>query len=210
MAFAGQYGAQRGDGRYQAKYDLNSDGATDFSDFLLFVSSYGNIVPLDGGEPVEIPDGNLRAVISDSLGKARGAPINRADMATLRRIDAGGYPSNNISDLTGLEYATNLTELSLIANQISDISPLSGLTNLTYLDLEGNQISDIAALAGLTNLTHLSLGDNEISDISPLSGLTNLTSLDLSYNPLSATSINTYIPALQSRRVGVGEHRWSL
>ena len=39
LPFAGQYGAQRGDGRYQAKYDLNSDGAIDFSDFLLFVNA---------------------------------------------------------------------------------------------------------------------------------------------------------------------------
>ena len=71
LAFAGQFGAQHGDGRYQAKYDLNSDSAIDFSDFLLFASSYGNIVPPDGGdsETVEISDANLRAVISDSLGK---------------------------------------------------------------------------------------------------------------------------------------------
>ena len=45
LAFAGQYGAQRGDSRYQAKYDLNGDGAIDFQDFLSFASSYGNTVP---------------------------------------------------------------------------------------------------------------------------------------------------------------------
>ena len=49
LPFAGQYGTQRGDGRYQAKYDLNSDGAIDFSDFLLFASSYGNTVPPTNG-----------------------------------------------------------------------------------------------------------------------------------------------------------------
>ena len=49
LEFAGQFGAQQGDGRYQAKYDLNSDGAIDFADFLLFASSYGNTVPPSGG-----------------------------------------------------------------------------------------------------------------------------------------------------------------
>ena len=45
LAFAGRYGAQRGDSRYQAKYDLNSDGAIDFRDFLSFAGSYGSPVP---------------------------------------------------------------------------------------------------------------------------------------------------------------------
>ena len=45
LAFAGQYGARRGDGRYQAKYDLNGDGAVDFSDFLSFAGRYGSRVP---------------------------------------------------------------------------------------------------------------------------------------------------------------------
>ncbi len=45
LAFAGRYGAQRGDSRYQAKYDLNSDGAIDFQDFLSFAGSYGSPVP---------------------------------------------------------------------------------------------------------------------------------------------------------------------
>ena len=41
LAFAGQYGARQGDGRYEAKYDLDSDGAIGFGDFLIFSSSYG-------------------------------------------------------------------------------------------------------------------------------------------------------------------------
>jgi len=51
-----------------------------------------------------------------------------------------------ISDLTGLEYATNLTWLDLNHNQISDLSPLAGLTNLTQLGLWSNQISDLSPL----------------------------------------------------------------
>ena len=225
LAFAGQFGAQDSDGRYQAKYDLNSDGAIDFDDFLLFVNSYGQSVPPTNGgdsEIVEIPDASLRAVIERRLEKARGAPITRADMATLRGITA---QFDSISDLTGLEFATNLTELYLhnnqisdIAalsglnnlerlrlgdNQISDIAVLSGLNNLTLLDLDGNQISDIAVLSGLTNLTRLYLQSNQISDIAPLFRLTKLEWLDLRYNPLSDRTINTYLLALLIRGVVV-------
>ena len=107
---------------------------------------------------VEIPDANLRAVISDNLRKARSAPITRADMATLRRIEA---QNADINDLTGLEFATNLRDLDLKNNQISDIAALAGLTNLTELWLGWNQISDIAVLAGLTNLKSLLLYSNQ-------------------------------------------------
>ena len=49
MQFAGQYGARQGDGQYEARYDLDGNGAIDFSDFLTFVSSYGTQVPPSGG-----------------------------------------------------------------------------------------------------------------------------------------------------------------
>ena len=185
LAFVAHFGTQHGDGRYQAKFDLNSDGAIDFSDFLLFASSYGQSVPPSGGdsEIVEIPDAYLRALISYSLGKARDAPITRADMATLTSLrhtpSTGRWEINN---LTGLEFATNLDTLNLFGNNISDITALSKLTNLTRLSLGYNQISDIAALAGLTNLTYLSLSGNRISDISALAGLTKLEVLWLSWN----------------------------
>ena len=132
-----------------------------------------------GGATVTIADANLRAVITDSLSKARNASITRAEMASLIRLEAR---AKGIRSLTGLEHATNLTELYLWNNSISDISALSNLTNLTYLSLDGNDISDISALSNLTNLTNLDLRDNSISDISALSNLTNLTVLSLHRN----------------------------
>ncbi len=134
---------------------------------------------------VSIPDAKLRAAIAEALGKARGATITVAEMKTLAGLDAD---YSGIRDLTGLEFATNLTELDLIANDISDISALRGLTNLKWLYLHENAISDISVLSGLTNLTSLGLGDNAISDISALSGLTNLTSLSLDDNAISDIS----------------------
>ena len=126
---------------------------------------------------VNIPDPNLRAAVEAALGKTSGATITASDMATLTRLEAR---SSNISDLTGLEGATNLTWLYLPKNTISDISPVAGLTKLIELDLAVNSISDIAPVAGLTKLTTLELTRNySISDISPVAGLTNLTDLRL-------------------------------
>ena len=136
-------------------------------------------------QTVDIPDPNLRAAIEAELGKAQGDTITMADIANLTRLSA---LFANISDLTGLEGATNLTELLLGGNSISDISPLKGLTNLKYLYLSDNSISDISPLAGLTNLTELYLSDNSIFDISPLAGLNNLTELLLADNSISDIS----------------------
>ena len=127
--------------------------------------------------PVTIPDPNLRAAIEAALDKASGATITALDMATLTRLEA---IRSNISDLTGLEGATNLTTLELWSNNISDISPVAELTNLTTLNLGNNAISDISPVAELTNLITLRLYRNySINDISPVVGLTNLIELDL-------------------------------
>ena len=127
---------------------------------------------------------NLEKAIRKKLEKLEG-PINRRDMASLKKLFCGKM---RITDLSGLEYATNLSQLNLRENQITDISPLADLTNLTELYLHKNQITDISPLADLTSLTYLWLRKNQITDISPLAGLTNLTKLDLWENQITDVS----------------------
>ena len=135
---------------------------------------------------VTFPDGNLEAAIRDALGKPAGEDITAAELLNLTTTLWALF--SDITDLTGLEYCTNLTELNIYGNQISDISALSSLTNLSQLRLNYNQISDISPLASLTNMILLYLGENQISDISALSSLTNLTLLDLDGNQVSDIS----------------------
>ena len=136
-----------------------------------------------GGETILIfPDRKLNLAIGHSLGKKGVVPsITSSEMATLRTLSAS---NKDISDLTGLEHATNLTELNLTSNRIVDITPLTGLTNLTRLFLGGNNISDLAPLVANTGLGR---GDE----------------VDVRENALSTTSRNTHIPALQARGVNV-------
>ncbi len=198
------YGSRRADD--VAKYDLDRDGVIAAGDLRILIGKYGQTVsPSDGGDEgmVSIPDMNLRAVVEDSLNKASGAPISRDEMATLTLFAA---VNANISDLTGLEFATNLTGLLLVNNSITDLSPLSNLTNLQGLILINNSISDLTPLSGLTNLQTLWLQNNSISDLAPLVANTGLGSGDdvnVKDNPLGTTSINTHIPALQDRGVRV-------
>ncbi len=142
-------------------------------------------VPQVPSQVVDLLDSNLRAAIESVLGIAPGDTITAGQMATLTGLEAA---DSNISNLTGLKYAINLTDLTLWGNAISDISAVTGLTNLRGLDLSTNNISDISPVAGLSNLTYLNLWGNAISDISAVAGLTNLTRLELDYNNISDIS----------------------
>lgn len=121
---------------------------------------------------VYIPDSNLKAVINSELGVSDlDADITIEQMESLKIINA---QAEKIVDLTGLETAKNLIQISFTNNSISDISSISELTNITNLNLSGNEITDISPLRQLGELGKLDtliVGKNHVSDLSLLSGL---------------------------------------
>ena len=135
---------------------------------------------------VDVPDPNLRTAVQEALSLPHGVPLTQASMLQLTRLDAS---NRQITTLTGLEHALNLTELNLAGNNISDLVPivrsLANLLQLTVLQLGGNQIEDISPLANLTQLTVLRLNENwRIEDIGSLSNLTHLRKADLDRNQI--------------------------
>ena len=135
--------------------------------------------PTASAQTVNIPDVNLRAAIAEALGKAPNARITADEIATLTRLEAHNA---NISDLTGLEFATELQVIRCNNNLISDLSPLAGLIRLRVIELGRNAIRDLSPIAELINLNHLYIGHNLISDLSPLEELINLHHLGISDN----------------------------
>ncbi len=132
-------------------------------------------VPVDTASiAVNIPDAALRAKIKEELDIAAGTAVTRGDMLGLTDLDLS---DSDVSDLTGLKYATNLEELNLEGTPVSDVSPLSTLTTLKELDLSDTPVEDISSLSTLTNLEELDIsGTTQVSDIpEELSGLTSLT-----------------------------------
>ena len=130
----------------------------------------------------EIPDANLRYAIERYHKKPFGQAITSIEMDELYGLHS---PSSNITDLTGLEFASNLDSVDLSDNRISDISPLRGLTQLEKLNLSQNILTDISALGAMQDLEQVDLADNEISDISPLANKANLRTLTLDRNAIS-------------------------
>ena len=156
-------------------------------------------------EVMSIPDANLAAAIRETLGLPTDAVITADAMLDLTWLEA---PGKGITDLTGLEYATNLRVLVLhaaridsefLTNPISDISPLSALSQLEGLAIGNTPVSDISPLSALSQLKTLYLDYTDVSDISPLSALSQLTRLGLintavsDISPLSALSQLTWL-----------------
>lgn len=115
--------------------------------------------------------------------KALEWPIGtKEEDAATEPVDGGngalGPVNQGSYSLKGIEYATNLTELSLGADynqghgfrqmDITDITPLESLTKLTYIDLSGNRISDISPIENLKNVKTLYINDNCITNLNVL------------------------------------------
>ncbi len=159
-------------------------------------------IPIES-QVITFPDKNLETIVRDALGKPFGEEILSTELAQLTELR---IKNSSVSDITGLEYCTNLTFLEIRETPITNISPLSSLTNLTRLELFENQISDIAPLSKLTKLEFMGLGENPLKDISPLSTLTNLIVADLVNNQISdisplASLTNLTILCLQDNEV---------
>ena len=160
---------------------------------------------------VEIPDPNLREVIRETLQLPEGVPITQQEMLRLRHLEGG---DREITDLTGLEFASNLIGLYVSGNwtvnnsssaSSLDLLPLSNLTELKVVLIHRSRISDLTPLAKLTQLKGLILVANGIRDITPLAGLVNLDRLTLLENPiadLSALANLTQLKELGIRATG--------
>ena len=163
---------------------------------LSVIDTYGNLTrsiayPIDitvlvpNPKPVLLPDPNLAAAVRETLNLNSSDPITQLDMISLIKLDA---QYSKIVDLTGLEHAVSLKELSIRRLETSDLTSLAGLTHLKILQLSGHAahpISDFTFLTRLTHLETLTLSNTGISDLTPLAGLTYLWQIDLSLNQIS-------------------------
>jgi len=136
-----------------------------------------------------MPDAALRAAVREAFGLPAIVHLTKEHLIPLDEIRV---QNKAISDITGLEFATNLKVLYLSKNPITDLRPLANLTALKRLylwDLSPNTPTlDLSPLASLINLEEISLENSKVSDISPLAELTKLSELHLSNNQIKDIS----------------------
>ena len=133
---------------------------------------------------IHFTDLNFEGYIREQLNKPTGN-ITSDDMKTLTDLYSYG---SNISSLDGLEYAINLSSISMTEKNISSLKPLSNLVLLNVVSFSESKISDITPIHNLYNLKSLNLYGNNITSIIGIENLKSLTSILLSNNKI--TDIN--------------------
>ena len=129
-------------------------------------------------EVVHIPDKNLEEAIREEIGTSNIIELTPIHLRMLTRLDA---TNRSISNLSGLEYATNLTYLNVSDNkQISDLNPIANLTELSWLAFSGTKVQDLSPIVNLNNLKTLYFWVTPVFNLKPLESLNGLVDIDAS------------------------------
>ena len=132
-------------------------------------------------------------------------PLTTANLEEIRRVtylyiayySFSTEEDVRLTDLSGIEYFTGLTSLTLYGHQITEMPDLAPLENLRTFGLNSNETSD--GVRGLPegffsklppSVTSLSVSYDGLTDLD-VSSLTNLTSLDCSSNELTSLDVSS-------------------
>ena len=114
--------------------------------------------------------------------------LNEANKQAIEAVTSLNIEDKNLTDISGIEYFTQLTELYCSHNQLTAL-PVGNLTQLKYLSCSYNQLTALP-VENLTNLTNLSFSHNQLTAL-PVGNLTQLKYLSCSYNQLTALPVGS-------------------
>ncbi|QWH87191.1 LPXTG cell wall anchor domain-containing protein [Bacillus toyonensis] len=121
----------------------------------------------------------------ENLGRENlNAPITKEDLLQIKTLEILKEKGKEIKDVTGLEYMTNLENLTLEGVGLKNIEFISNLKQLNIMNVSHNQIEDITPLSSLKNLQWLNLADNHIKDVTVIGSMLDLLSLNLAGNEI--------------------------
>ena len=188
---------------------------------LLFISATAVSAQNVQINSTNFPCANFRNFVSMAYDSGNKGYLTPTEVESVTWMDAR---NRNITDLRGIEFFTNLTNLNVgMGNQISGTVDVSALTKLQSLNVESNQITaiDVSALSnlltlrvgsnrlstlnvqGLTRLQTLSAGSNQLSSLD-VQGLTNLAELSIGSNQLTSLNVQG-LPNLMSLFAGFNQ-----
>ncbi|EME7159973.1 hypothetical protein O5W32_002608, partial [Enterococcus faecium] len=140
-----------------------------------------------------IPDTALKGEINRRLNsekidgktdRAATDPVYDLELAQLKRIGyRGSAVDSKITNLEGLQYATNLTSLELWkCSNVEDLSPIKGLKNLDYLGVAYTKVKDLSQIKDCTSLTEIDSATGSLESIKGVENLVNLKKLSIPAN----------------------------
>lgn len=132
---------------------------------------------------VTIPDIELRTCINDALNHSPNAPITDVGMRSLTSLRCYG----DFRSITGLQYATNLTELELPMGELTGaLTVPSSLTKLRSLGLWSNALTKVTVPNTLTNLRDIDLSWNHLTSFTLPTNLVQVREIHLSGNSIGS------------------------
>ncbi|MEK3912142.1 leucine-rich repeat domain-containing protein [Paenibacillus sp. FSL H7-0331] len=141
-----------------------------------------------------IKDPQLEQIIRDIINKPHG-DLTPLDLMQIKQLKGD---HKKIESLEGLQFATQLTEISLPNNQITNLIPIKNLINLQEVYFASNRITDITPISELTNLLRVSFTANrEISDLTPIKNLQHLEYADFSITNVLDLNALSNLPNLK-------------
>ncbi len=167
---------------YEFKLDTNSaESKISFNGKVI-----QNIVEKQKESKNEILDKNLQQHINkENFSRENlNAPITKEDLLQIKRLEILKEKGKEIKDVAGLEYMTNLENLTLEGVGLKNIEFISNLKQLNAVNVSHNQIEEITPLSSLENLQWLNLADNRIKDVKVLGSMLDLLSLTLAGNEI--------------------------
>ncbi|WP_086314354.1 hypothetical protein A5821_001917 [Enterococcus sp. 7F3_DIV0205] len=155
-------------------------------------------------DTLTIADPILKQAILSTLGLPANSDLTAADMERLTNLSIN---SAQLSSLSGLEYATNLSSIYINTNNnITDFSPLEQLSSLTFVTLQTKSLNsdNFPDLSKSTGITNLGLGATSIDNtiLPKIAQLTSLTRIYMDSN-INVTTIEPLkvLPNLKSLSV---------
>ena len=112
--------------------------------------------------------------------------LTEENKKAIEEVTSLDIEDKNLTDISGIEYFTKLTNLDCSYNQLTEL-PVGDLTNLTSLDCSDNQLTALP-VEKLTNLTRLYCSNNQLTAL-PVENLSELTNLRCNDNQLTALPV---------------------
>lgn len=180
-----------------ADLDLRGLSVEDWTPIAPYLSQISNLEGVPDNEPVNVPDSRLLAQIKLALGLEEGDDLTTLYMLNLKELNLDAEDDllgdlSEIADLTGLEYAENLTYLHLGYTSVTDLTPIQDLEKVTYLRINNTAVTDLSPVANYTSLTYFNANTARgITDISPLAGNTGIKEIILREVPFGNAGMAT-------------------
>lgn len=178
--------------------------------FTFVVDTWAVVRAARCNDPVNVPDADLQTLVREELGLAEDAVVTCDALTSLTKLEDELSIRLRVANLEGLQYASNLTALTLYYSEFTDVEKLKNLENLVEFGGAFGSLEDLSAFAELTQLTDLVLFENDFTDISPLASLSELEFLSLGFNDIadfSPISSLVKLERLVLQRVGLTDLR---